>query len=93
MKGVLPHEVIWRPKAGFGATARSWLTGELSPMVADLLSPARIRSRGLFDPGEVDRLVRANQAGTEDSALRIWVLLTFELWHQTFLDGNRTGSI
>ena len=29
MEGVLPQDVIWRPKAGFGAPLRSWLVGDL----------------------------------------------------------------
>ena len=87
MEGVLPHEIVWRPKAGFGAPVRAWLTGdgELAPMVRELLSADRIRSRGLFDPGEVQRILTANESGTEDNALRIWALVTFELWYDTFM--------
>jgi asparagine synthase (glutamine-hydrolysing) len=86
MEEVLPHDVIWRPKAGFSAPVRAWLSHDLKPKVSDLLSPDRVRSRGLFDPLEVQRLIQANQAGTEDNALRIWALMTFELWQQTFFD-------
>lgn len=87
MEGVLPDDVVWRPKAGFGAPVRAWLSGdgELAPMVRDLLSPERIRARGLLDPGEVQRIIRANETGSEDNALRIWALLTFELWHDAFM--------
>ncbi len=92
MEGVLPREVIWRPKAGFTAPARSWLTGELRPMVADLLSPSQVASRGLLDPDAVQRLIRANEAGTEDNALRIWALLTLELWQQAFFDGQTSAA-
>jgi len=35
---LLPREVVWRKKAGFGAPIRSWLRGPLQPMVDDLLS-------------------------------------------------------
>jgi asparagine synthase (glutamine-hydrolysing) len=86
MEGVLPHDVVWRPKAGFGAPVRAWLTdgGELAPLVGELLSPARIRDRGLLDPGEVQRIISANADGTEDNALRIWALLTLELWQEAF---------
>src|SRR4029077_4251697 len=35
---LLPHDVVWRKKAGFGAPIRSWLRGALRPMVNDLLS-------------------------------------------------------
>ena len=39
MEGMLPKEVIWRTKAGFGAPIRSWLVGDLKPMLDELLSP------------------------------------------------------
>lgn len=88
MEGILPHDVIWRPKAGFGAPVRSWLVGDLKPMIDDLLSPEAVRRRGLFDPVEVKRIIAANEAGTEDNALRLWALLTLEIWQQTYLDGT-----
>jgi asparagine synthase (glutamine-hydrolysing) len=88
-QGRLPRDVIWRPKAGFGAPVRSWLVGDLKPMVEDLLSPSAVAARGLFDPAEVQRLIRANEAGTEDNALRLWELVTLELWQRTFLDSQK----
>ena len=88
LESVLPHDVIWRQKAGFGAPIRAWLVGDLKPMVDDLLSPDAIRARGLFEPSEVSRLIRANDAGQEDNAFRIWALLTLELWYRTFMDGT-----
>lgn len=89
-ESVLPHDVVWRRKAGFGAPIRAWLVGDLRPLVADLLAPAAVRERGLFDPDEVTRLIRANESGLEDNALRIWSFLTLELWYRTFIDdGSR----
>ena len=89
MEGVLPREIIRRPKAGFGAPVRSWLVGDLKPMVDDLLSPQSVAARGLFRGAEVQRLIAANTAGAEDNALRLWALLTLELWQRTYIDGNR----
>lgn len=86
MEPVLPKQVIWRPKAGFGAPLRSWLVGELRPLVDELLSESAVVERGLLDPTEVRRIVTANQNGTEDNALRIWALVHLELWQQTFVD-------
>lgn len=83
----LPREVIWRRKAGFGAPIRAWLVGDLRPLVADLLSPDVVAERGLVQPGEVARMIADNESGAADNALRIWALLTLELWQRTFLDG------
>jgi asparagine synthase (glutamine-hydrolysing) len=86
MVPVLPREIVWRPKAGFGAPVRSWLVSDLKTMVDDLLSPEMVRARGLFRPAEIQRLIKANEAGTEDNALRLWALLTLELWQQVYVD-------
>jgi asparagine synthase (glutamine-hydrolysing) len=82
----LPHDVVWRKKAGFGAPIRSWLRGELRPMVEDLLSAENIKRRGLFDFREVRRVIEANLSGKEDFNLQVFQLLTLELWMQKFLD-------
>lgn len=91
LRGRLPDDVIYRKKAGFGAPIRSWLKGELSELVGDLLSKERIVARGLFEPSSVARVLEDNRTGRSDNALKIWQLLTLELWFQKFMDGNRAS--
>jgi asparagine synthase (glutamine-hydrolysing) len=83
---VVPREILERPKVGFGAPVRGWLAHELRPLVDDLLSPARVHSRGLFKPEAVRGVVDDFRTGRRDTALQIWQLLTLELWHEAFLD-------
>ncbi|CAN5425167.1 asparagine synthase (glutamine-hydrolyzing) [soil metagenome] len=85
-ESLLPKEVIWRKKAGFGAPIRSWLRNELRPMVDDLLSETRVKERGYFDPATVRKIIDANSTGKEDYNLQVFQLLTLELWMQRFLD-------
>jgi asparagine synthase (glutamine-hydrolysing) len=84
---LLPREVVWRKKAGFGAPIRSWLRGPLRPMVDELLSEATVERRGLFRPEEVKRVIEANLSGREDYNLQVFQLLTLELWQRAFIDG------
>lgn len=84
---LLPREVVWRRKAGFGAPIRSWLRGPLRPMVDELLSEATVKRRGLFRPEEVKRVIEANLSGREDYNLQVFQLLTLELWQRAFIDG------
>ena len=86
LEKVLPREVIWRKKAGFGAPIRSWLRGALRPMIDDLLSEESVKRRGLFRPAEVQRIIAANLSGREDYNLQVFQLLTLELWHRAFID-------
>src|SRR5437588_1817231 len=83
---LLPREVVWRKKAGFGAPIRSWLRGPLSPMVDDLLSAETVKRRGLFRPEEVKRIIERNLSGREDYHLQVFQLLNLELWQRQFID-------
>ena len=85
---LLPREVVWRKKAGFGAPIRAWLRGPLRPLVDELLSEEVVRRRGLFRPAEVRRVVESNLSGREDYNLQVLQLLTLEMWQRIFLDGQ-----
>ncbi|MBV9957272.1 MAG: asparagine synthetase B, partial [Acidobacteria bacterium] len=83
---LLPHHVVWRKKAGFGAPIRAWLRGPLRPLVEELLSSEQVARRGLFRPEVVARLIADNLSGREDYSLQVFQLLTLELWQRTFID-------
>jgi asparagine synthase (glutamine-hydrolysing) len=85
-EGVLPRDIVWRRKAGFGAPIRSWLERGLAPLVSDVLSEETLRSRGLIDPAAARGLWDDNVAGRADNSLRIYAILCLELWCRTFLD-------
>ncbi|PWT90312.1 MAG: asparagine synthase (glutamine-hydrolyzing), partial [Blastocatellia bacterium] len=86
LESVLPKDVVWRRKAGFGAPIRSWLRGPLRPLINELLSEETIQRRGLFRPKEVKRIVEANFSGREDFNLQVFQLLGLELWQRHFMD-------
>ena len=90
LESVLPRDVVWRKKAGFGAPIRSWLRGPLRPLIADVLSEETVKRRGIFRPNEVRRVLDANFSGREDYNLHVFQLLGLELWHRAFID---TGSL
>jgi asparagine synthase (glutamine-hydrolysing) len=87
----LPPELINRPKMGFGVPLAAWLRTELRDLSSDLLTDHTARSRGLFRPTAVARLLREHDEGTDHSP-RIWALIQFELWHRTFVDGAHTRA-
>jgi len=79
---------LQQPKAGFAAPVDYWLANDLKEMVEDLLSPARIKERGLFKVDSVRRFVNEQRTDRQDWSMQIWQLLTLELWMQTFLEGG-----
>ncbi|WP_060483748.1 asparagine synthase (glutamine-hydrolyzing) [Pseudomonas sp. NBRC 111123] len=88
MEPYLPHDIIYRPKTGFGVPLRNWLQGRLKPLVDEVLSPASLRKRGIFDPEAVARLIAADRAGRIDAAYTLFGIVCMELWCKQYLDGN-----
>jgi asparagine synthase (glutamine-hydrolysing) len=86
MRGMLPHDVVYRPKSGFGAPLRRWLRQELRGRVEDTLDPAVLRRRGFFDPRAVRALIDDDRQGRIDGSYTIFALMCFELWCRRFID-------
>ena len=89
MRGVLPEAVLSRPKRGFAIPLGRWLRGPLAPFVHDLLLSEKSLGRGIFDPGQIRRIVAQPERGQEDLDLQLWTLISIELWCRLFLDRQR----
>lgn len=86
MEGIVPKEIIWRKKAGFGAPIRSWLSKDLKPMLDDALSESQIAKRQLFNPKAISRLREEEESGKNYNSNQLWQLLCLELWYRQFID-------
>jgi len=85
-RGLVPSEVIDRPKGYFPVPALTHLRGPYLELVREALGAPAAKERGLFVADEVDRLIRIAQAGGEElTRLRgnkLWQLGLLELWLQ-----------
>lgn len=86
MEKYLPHDIIYRPKTGFGAPVRDWICKDLREKVQDELSVDAIKRRGIFNPNAVTKLIADNQSGSIDASYTIWSLLAIESWMRQFVD-------
>lgn len=80
----LPHDVIYRPKTGFGAPVRTWLKTSLKPLMQERLSEKRIRDKGIFDPKAVSELIKNTLTDKIDSSYTIWSLMAIDSWVDQF---------
>lgn len=88
VRGLVPEEVLQRPKHGFSVPTDDWFRGELKSFAFEVLTDQRTRQRGYFRPEAVERLWREHSEGRQVHDAPIWLLLNFELWHRTYLDGG-----
>jgi asparagine synthase (glutamine-hydrolysing) len=85
MAGLLPERILNRKKEGFSIPMKNWLRVELQPLMRTLLAPERVRTRGLFEPAEVTRLIDEHVAGRENHAHTLFPLMVFERWCEEHL--------
>jgi asparagine synthase (glutamine-hydrolysing) len=86
MRDLLPAAILTKPKTGFGIPLARWFRGDLQPLLRETLLDARSRSRGLFEPAVVRRMVDEHASGARDWSSRLWALLMLELWFREFID-------
>lgn len=84
MRPLLPPSVIDRPKVGFGAPLRDWLTGPMRGDVEGRLAESQLKVRGWFAPRPVRRLWDDTLEGRVDGAYTIWAVVTADLWAEQF---------
>lgn len=83
---LVPKDVIYRPKMGFGVPIGTWFRGEMKDFVRDTLLSETAIKRGILDPTVVKRYIDHHNDGTLDRTHQIWSLLMLELWFQRFID-------
>lgn len=88
LKGILPDEILNRPKMGFGVPIDQWFRNELKEMVYDTLLSDTAVQRGYFRPKAVRNIIDEHVSGKWNWQYQIWNLLMLELWHQMFIDKN-----
>ena len=85
----LPPEIIARPKSGMRVPVHFWFKGELKRYARKILSPRSIKKAGIFDPQRVKQLLDYNIAeGRGRYGLRLWMLITFEIWRRMVVEGE-----
>ncbi len=83
-RGLVPDEVIDRPKGYFPVPALKYIRGAFFDFVRDVLDAPRARQRGLFNRTYIDRLL-SNPEGelTPKGHSKLWQVALLECWLQT----------
>jgi asparagine synthase (glutamine-hydrolysing) len=84
--GLLPDDIIHRPKHGFGVPVGRWFREDLREYAREMLLDPAALARGYFRESAVRQLLDEHASGQRNHGQRIWTLLTFEWWHRLFID-------
>jgi asparagine synthase (glutamine-hydrolysing) len=93
LAGVLPPEVLHRPKRGFGAPIGAWMKGALAETLESTLSHASLEARGLLRHEPVAQLIADHRANRVDGTDKLLALLNLEIWCRVYLDQRSSGDV
>ncbi len=81
VRKVLPEDIVYRKKQGFGVPLAAWFQQSLGKFTAGKLSEF-LRRTPYFDPSGVETLLHSRRAS------RAWFLLNFVLWHERWIESR-----
>jgi len=81
MEGILPDEIIWRKKKGFGSPLKHYFRHELKGLLAEILKPQHSCFEGLG----LERLYTAHIEGRADYSRILFSALMFNRWWQRWM--------
>lgn len=92
IKDILPHDLLWRKKQGFGVPVGQWFKKDLYEFTRDILLSEKALKRDLFDKRYIDKILQDHRTGRQNHHHRLWALLCLELWFMTFIDRSDISS-
>lgn len=86
LEGIVPNEILYREKQGFGVPIGDWINNQLKTRIHETLTEKRTVERGYFEPEYIKILLDEHHKNRRDHSHLLWILWMLELWHRRFVD-------
>ncbi len=86
LEDVLPHDLLYSPKRGFGAPINGWFRDDLGGWFNEHLSSSALRRRDFFDYGFIQRMLDEHRRHTRDWSFHLWGILNLSLWYERWIE-------
>jgi asparagine synthase (glutamine-hydrolysing) len=88
LESVLPHDLLYSKKRGFGAPIREWFRSTIGGGHGESLMNSRLRRRDFFDYDFIARMLAEHRSGKHDWSFHLWALLNLSLWYEHWIDNG-----
>jgi asparagine synthase (glutamine-hydrolysing) len=86
---ILPKDIIYRAKQGFGAPVAEWFRGEFGEQVQRQITGSSLAERGLIDYERLDELWASHRAaGPANWSQQLWNIYNVSAWHDHWVAGR-----
>lgn len=77
---LLPEDLVWRPKQGFGTPVSQWFRGELGDQLQRQLDHSRLNELGYFNRDRIQLLLDQHRSGRAERSFQLWNVLNLAAW-------------
>jgi asparagine synthase (glutamine-hydrolysing) len=88
LEPILPHDLLYSNKRGFGAPIREWFRTSLGNTYSERLLNSSIHRRDYFNKEFVVRMLSEHRSGRADWSFHLWALLNLSLWYEHWIDNG-----
>ncbi|MCH9698444.1 MAG: amidotransferase 1, exosortase A system-associated [Gammaproteobacteria bacterium] len=74
----LPHDILYRPKMGFGVPLAAWFRGPLKERIHNMALSGPMMDSSYFNSSHVKTMIDQHISGKRDHSTPIWTLLMFD---------------
>jgi len=93
MEPYLPHDLLYRPKMGFGCPIDHWLRADLKEIAYDVLLSDTAANRGIVERSYVKRMLDEHVSMVNAHHTRLFALLNMELWFRMWSDQSVDAAL
>lgn len=85
LESVLPRDLLYSSKRGFGAPVREWFRGSEGEDLIQRILNSSISKRNFFDYGFIAHLAGEHRREVTDWSFHLWCLLNVSLWYEKWI--------
>ena len=85
LESVLPADVLYKPKRGFGAPAGQWFRGPQGAELVERLLNSPLRKRNFFDYDFITHMADEHRREQRDWSANLWALLNLTVWYERWI--------
>jgi len=90
VEGLIPDNIIYRKKMGFGAPMADWLRGDFGRLAEQAVLGSALLRRGHINVGHVRKLFDEHRSERRDTSLYLWTLFNLTSWYDYWIDGRKS---
>jgi asparagine synthase (glutamine-hydrolysing) len=86
VEGLIPDNIIYRKKMGFGAPMSDWMRSDFGRAIRSSVLASGLLRRGLLNVGYIEKLFDWHFKGRMDTSLYLWAIYNLTAWYDLWID-------